>query len=472
MKKWFLLMSFLFLGKVHAQNDQTFKNISLDNFDAFIDPPKNWIIAGDATADYTKVHDLQAVKGTGAVVDDFSKNNRMHLYTKENFGDVEVELDFMMAKNSNSGVYLQGRYEIQLLDSWTRLDVTSSDEGAIYSRWNEQRGNYEGTPPFMNVARAPGLWQHLQIKFRAPQFDGNGNKIKDARFEEVHLNGALVQEAANVTGPTASAMFTDEVASGPLVLQGDHGPVAFKNIQYRRLPPFKDSVIAFNDTTYWESRNPILINPETKNYVLRSFMEHGDKKLTHVISIGSPSQVNFSYNLKSGAIIKMWRGKFLDVTRMWVGRGEPQLARPLGSVIMFNDAPAIAVLPYENTAWPDSVAFDDLQNHGYVLNKKKDPTFLYTINGIDVKDSISCNENGEGITRKVSVTNAPENLYCRIIEGRNITQLGDNLYAVNDKMFYIRIDKTYTPVIRKTLTGWEMIVKINAANPVVYSFIW
>ena len=461
------------LGKVYGQNEGIFTTISLNNLDAFVDPPKNWIISGDAVADYEKTHDLQSIQGTGVVVDDFAKNNQMHLYTKEKFGDVELKLDFMMAKNSNSGVYLQGRYEIQLLDSWTKINPTAYDEGAIYPRRDQQRGSFEGVPPLMNVSRAPGLWQHLDIKFRAPQFDNNGNKIKDARFEEVYLNGVLIQEAANVTGPTTSAMFTDEEATGPLVLQGDHGPVAFKNIQYRRLPPVNDSVAGDNNASYRRRvKNPIYINPQTKNYALRSFMEYGDKKLTHIISIGSTSQVNFAYDLKQGAIFKIWRGQFLDVTDMWVGRGESQLASPLGSVIMLNDAPAVAVLNDQNAPWPDSVSFDDLQDHGYVLNKERDPTFLYTIKGIDVKDSIVCEANGEGILRKISITNPPENVYCRIINGKDITRLGEDLYSVNDKMFYIHIDNKYAPIIRNFPNGKEMIVKINGEQPVEYSFIW
>ncbi len=131
----------------------------------------------------------------------------MHLYTKEEFGDIELELDFMMAKNSNSGVYLQGRYEIQLLDSWMKLDPTSSDAGGVYLRWTPERGEFEGTPPVMNVSRAPGLWQHLSIKFRAPRFNDKGEKTENARFVSVYLNGVLVQQEVEVTGPTGSGMF-------------------------------------------------------------------------------------------------------------------------------------------------------------------------------------------------------------------------------------------------------------------------
>lgn len=453
-----------------AQNDTLLKMVSLTNLDAFADPPKNWIIAAGATADFTKPNNLKPLKGTGTLVNDFSKSNRMHLYTKEAFGDLELELDFMMAKNSNSGIYLQGRYEIQLLDSWTKLNPTASDAGGIYSRWTEQRGTYEGTAPIMNVARAPGLWQHLKLVFRAPRFNDKSEKIRDARFEQVYLNGVLVQQSANVTGPTVSAMFQDEKSSGPLVLQGDHGPVAFRNISYRQLSEIKER----SDIRpgFWETKNPILINPQSKNYLLRSFLEYGKKTLTHVISVGSPAELNYAYDLKQGALIEIWRGNFLDVTRMWLGRGEPQLARPLGSVVRLNDAPAVAVLANEITPWPDSVAFDDLQSHGYTLNKQRTPVFNYSIRGTEVKDSIACEANGEGITRAIMVINPPTDMYCRIADGKTIERLSDNLYTVDDRTMYIRLDKKYKPIIRPSAKGSEMLVRLSATGPLTYSIVW
>ncbi len=456
----------------HAQIDTSMKMVSLTNLDAFADPPKNWIIAAGATADFTRPNDLKALKGTGAVVNDVSKNNRMHLYTKQEFGDLEVELDFMMAKNSNSGVYLQGRYEIQLLDSWTRLNPSASDAGGIYSRWNEQRGTYEGTAPLVNVARAPGLWQHLKLVFRAPKFNEKGEKTRDARFEQVHLNGVLVQQSANITGPTGSAMFTNEKSRGPLVLQGDHGPVAFRNISYRQLNEAKDSSAMPPGYWYWETRNPILITPQSKNYLLRSFLEYGKKTLTHVISVGSPAELNYAYDLKQGALIEIWRGNFLDVTRMWLGRGEPQLARPLGSIVRLSDAPAVARLTNENTPWPDSVAFDDLQNHGYLLNKQRSPVFSYSIGGTEVRDSIAFEASGEGITRAIMVKDPPVDMYCRIADGKTIERLSDNLYTVDDRTFYLRLDKKYKPIIRPSAKGSEILVRLTTAGPLTYSIIW
>jgi hypothetical protein len=131
-----------------------------------------------------------------------------------------------------------GRYEVQLLDSWGVAEPAFNDLGGIYQRWDagapEGERGYHGQPPRVNVARAPGLWQHLRIVFQAPRFE-DGRKVENARFDEVVLNGVVVQKNVEVTGPTRSAAFPDEQRTGPLLLQGDHGPVAFRNIRYRRL---------------------------------------------------------------------------------------------------------------------------------------------------------------------------------------------------------------------------------------------
>jgi len=151
-----LLPAFPLTG--HGQGTGNLATIPLQDLDAFRDPGPNWTIASDAVADLTKDGDIKAIPGTAAVVNIMKPANNTHLVTKKEFGDLELELDFMMAKNSNSGVFLQGRYEVQLLDSWTTLNPAFSDCGGIYQRWDDSRGKdregYEGIAPFMNVEGA------------------------------------------------------------------------------------------------------------------------------------------------------------------------------------------------------------------------------------------------------------------------------------------------------------------------------
>ena len=85
----------------------------------------------------------------------------------------------------------------------------------------------------MNASRPPGEWQTFDIVFRAASFDAAGNKVANARIERVILNGAVVQEDFECSGPTRASWRPTDVARGPLRLQGDHGPVAFRNVRTR-----------------------------------------------------------------------------------------------------------------------------------------------------------------------------------------------------------------------------------------------
>lgn len=449
--------------------------ISLNSLDAFRNPARNWVVASDASANFSKVDAIKALNGSGAVVNT-SLQKGANLVTKEEFGDVDLELDFMMAKGAASGVYLQGRYEIQLADSWTKLNPTFADLGGIGQKSGNTSTSFDGETPLINVAKAPGLWQHLHVKFRAPKFNANGIKIANARFEEVYLNGTLVQVHVDVSAPTKGSIFADEKVTGPLMLQGDEGSVAFRNITPRFLPVSQAPAVQTNPAAarrLMRVLNPILLDPGNKPYLLRSYLDYGNKKRTHVISVGNPNQVNYSYDMKQGALLQVWRGQFVDVTNMWEGRGESQLAKPNGSVVLLSGAPAIASLSDANIVWPDSIAFDDFNNKGYVLDKNRNPTFRYLYNGAEVTDKISIPSNGESLVREINVSNAPVNFYCRIASANEIESVGKGLYAVDGKSYYVRIDDRFKPLVRKTQDGQELIVSVGkSVTPLTYSIIW
>jgi len=115
-----------------------------------------------------------------------------YLFTKKEYGDVEITLEFMIPKGSNSGVYVMGRYEVQITDSFEKNEVKFSDIGGIYERQkdedysDETAKDYEGIPPIKNASKAPGVWQKLEIKFRAPRFSKK-EKVENALFESVRL---------------------------------------------------------------------------------------------------------------------------------------------------------------------------------------------------------------------------------------------------------------------------------------------
>jgi hypothetical protein len=145
------------------------------------------------------------------------------IYTNEKFGDCTVKIELFLTKGSNSGVYLMGEYEVQVSDSFGKPDdkLGQGDMGAIYS----------ATSPKTNASTEPGTWQKYVIEFVAPKFDADGNKTENAVFKKITLNSKVVQENVEVKAPTGGGITMKEAATGPLMLQGNHGPVAFRNIE-------------------------------------------------------------------------------------------------------------------------------------------------------------------------------------------------------------------------------------------------
>ena len=159
------------------------------------------------------------------------------LVTDPKFGDMELYLEFMLALGSNSGIYMHSLYECQILDSFGSVQpMTSSDGGAIYHRWINEQG-VGGSAPRVNASLPPGRWQSYQIWFQAPRFDASGKKIANAKFLRVLYNGIVVQENVEIDGPTRAHMEIPEAAENSLMIQGDHGPVAVRNIYWRPLRP-------------------------------------------------------------------------------------------------------------------------------------------------------------------------------------------------------------------------------------------
>jgi len=157
------------------------------------------------------------------------------LYSRERFGDVQVHIEWaspaIVKGNSqgrgNSGLFLMGLYEVQILDVYENPTYADGGAGAIYGQW----------PPLVNAARAPGEWQSYDLVFEAPRFDQGGRLLK-AAYLTLFWNGVMVQNRQQLLGPTAwrsTVPYAPHAAELPLRLQ-DHGnPVRFRNIWVRRL---------------------------------------------------------------------------------------------------------------------------------------------------------------------------------------------------------------------------------------------
>lgn len=147
-------------------------------------------------------------------------------YSKAKWGgDFRIEVEVMVPKGANSGVYVMGEYEVQVLDSYGKEKMGAGDMGAIYG----------ASPAAVNACKKPGEWQKYVIDFRAPKFDAAGKKVANARFLKVVLNGETLHEEVEMKGPTPSGVTGKEAAEGPVMFQGDHGAVAYRNLVVTRI---------------------------------------------------------------------------------------------------------------------------------------------------------------------------------------------------------------------------------------------
>jgi len=167
---------------------------------------------------------MEVVKGTG------------YIETTQGFGDCQLHVEWMAPSppvgqdqdRGNSGVFLMGQYEVQVVDSYQNTTYPDGQAAALYGQY----------PPLVNASRPPGQWQIYDIVFRAPRFDGDGKVTRPARVTVLH-NGVLVQEGVDLTGPTAHKArppYKAHPAKLPLALQDHDHPVRYRNIWIRELP--------------------------------------------------------------------------------------------------------------------------------------------------------------------------------------------------------------------------------------------
>ena len=210
-----------------------------------VDPTKKgkWLVTSGViwggTANPTQLTGLPTPGDRIVNTDVDPQGNASNIYTTEKFGDSEVYVEFMVAAHSNSGFFLHGLYETQIWDSWGFVPQLLTDQcGAMYHyNGGPINGQDGGIGPKARADRPPGQWQSFHYWFRAPRFDASGKKIANATFIRVLHNGQVIHENVERLGRTVASLDIPEAPTNPIMLQGDHGAVAFRNIYIRPLEP-------------------------------------------------------------------------------------------------------------------------------------------------------------------------------------------------------------------------------------------
>lgn len=579
-------------------------SLPLTDLSDFESKSSNWKIAGEVNVDINTNNTISTKPGTGVLVCEHQQGKYgtdYDLFSRFSHGDMDIDLEFMMAKGSNSGIYLQSRYEIQLNDSWGAKTPKYFDCGGIYQRWDdtkpEAEKGYEGYAPRNNVSKAPGLWQKMTISFQAPRFDAAGKKIENAKILFIKLNGIIIHENVSLSGVTRGSVSEMEVASAPLRIQGDHGSVAFRNIVINSFDKKAGSIKDLSYQVYygsyahnadlstlkmdekgntpeltWEvtkkpndyafiikgkywapttgkyefttqlggnsmlkidnqeilpnnwtvtseqrkasinltegehtfeifnnkrdgwlrpglgfwsagpgfrqvphhslgslmasgASDPILLTANTPN-LLRSFMdfeEEGKKKrIVHAVSMGTPANIHFTYDMDKGALFQIWKGAYLDASPMWNDRGDGS-SKPIGSLCLLSDQ--VFIGKGKSTATDTTTS--GYKPLGYELDEEDMPTFRYKIFGNEISDKIRISK-GKMVSREIVFKSNDPEIFGRLAKSSKIEKVGDNLYAIDDKSYFIQINTGHEAGI---VDGNLLVVK-PADNKIIYSILF
>lgn len=183
-----------------------------------------WKSRKDGSAAQWKVENgyMEVVKGEGDIM------------TNRKFGDIQLHIEWSAPTEiegegqgrGNSGVFLQERYEVQVLDSYVSRTYSNGQAGSLYKQ----------SIPLVNATVEPGKWNVYDIIFHAPEFNADGIKVKDGYVTVIH-NGVVIQNHQRLLGTTEYIGFPKNPAhgDGSIILQDHSNPVRFRNIWVREL---------------------------------------------------------------------------------------------------------------------------------------------------------------------------------------------------------------------------------------------
>jgi hypothetical protein len=205
-------------------------------------PPSDAVVLFDGT-DLSRWRSSDGGPARWEIKDDFMQAvpNAGYIHTERGFGDVQLHIEWSTPQpahghgqgRGNSGVFLMGKYEVQVLDSYQNETYADGHVAAVYGQY----------PPLVNASLPPGTWQAFDIVFRRPRFRSDGTLETPARVTVIH-NGVLVQDNVEPWGPTVwlqhkpYSLHPDRL---PLALQEHGDPVRFRNIWIRELAEAPDS---------------------------------------------------------------------------------------------------------------------------------------------------------------------------------------------------------------------------------------
>ncbi|THH41371.1 PA14 domain-containing protein [Neolewinella litorea] len=223
------------------------------------------------------------------------------------------------------------------------------------------------------------------------------------------------------------------------------------------------------------SGDAVEIAADDRPYLLRSFLnfpparvyDFTDKR-THVVNVGEADGPHYSYDLRNGSLLQAWRGKFLDVSEMWVERGEPQVARALGPVVAFDGRPQWST---EVEQWPERG--EDFRHLRYELDAEGRPTFYFsTPAGGELSDEIVPTDRG--LQRTLTNRSSSETLLTSLAAGTSIRETGKGTFELVDPGLNVQVTELAAGGLRllRGQGNQRLVAEIPPGEHITYSLDW
>jgi hypothetical protein len=201
-------------------------------------------------------------------------------------------------------------------------------------------------------------------------------------------------------------------------------------------------------------------------------------KRLYAAAVGTPAGLHYAYDFERGALLRVWRGGFIDTAEMWFERGDSQLAKPLGATLDLTGKAGVALLETPAAdGWPETPG-DLYASEGYRLESDGTPVFLATLSSLRLTERFAPAAEGAGLTRTVTVegTAASWAAFVLLAEADRITPAPGG-WVVGDRAHYIDWpeDSPHRPIVVTAHGRQRLVVPVGGKNPpapVTYTLVW
>ncbi|SEL49102.1 hypothetical protein [Parapedobacter koreensis] len=436
----FLLVMFPFIA--HPQPREGVLLTSLDKLEEF-SGAEHWKSVGTVWFDPTNKKKAIQEAGDGVFVRD-TKDGILPLSANLGTGKLlYLELEVMLAADA--------RLMVQW-DDGNGLVLAGADPAALQTAWSGALVGSAPLPPRVDASRAPGLWQQVRMLISADGW------VQGVMLNEVSLHRNIRLKGGK-QGTSWKIAFNTE------------GAVALRKINYALL---ETPVASLDQSFDFKTARAIIVQPTGDPIVQRCFIAEGENKRTYCVAVGERDGIHYVMDQQQANILGVWKGEFYDASTMWISRGEPQLAQPLGNLIGFDGKPLLAILETTEAAWP-ATAQQGLVVKGYELDGARRPAFHYTFNGLSLTDKVVPSGHTNGLTRTLAIQQVDKpNVWLRLAAGKTIRKVDKERYAIDDMRYYLQLPKEgMADVTIREIDGTaELLVAVKEDMEVNYTIYW